>query len=173
MIHVNRGPMRPEHGVFVIWDGARVADDAILADLARRFWLRAVYEVHWTPELVQRNYERFYSDLDVRGVYHLLNKGTGPFLAAVLVDRSPSLEPRMTSRGRRTVNARFVDAKLQYREWLGGLGVHCGETAWETRRDLTMLLGPQVRDQLLGDAVAWDGRVEAMHRDLSGADGWN
>ena len=128
-------------GLFVLWPNSRsTAEQRILDDLRERFALRRVFEVHWTPHRVRANYERFYSDLEVRGVYHLLNKGTGPFLAAVIEDRSPVLEPRMTSRGRRTVNARFVDAKSRYRDWLGGLGVHCGETCWETQRDLTMLL---------------------------------
>jgi len=160
-------------GLFVLWPNSRGSEHRILADLRERFVLRRVFEVHWTPSRVRSNYERFYSDLEVRGVYHLFNKGSGPFLAAVVEDRSPTLEPRMTSRGRRTVNARFVDAKAQYREWMGSLGVHCGETDWETQRDLTMLLGQQLRDRLLEDPHAWNDCIEVLHRDVSGADGWS
>ncbi|HEU4418682.1 MAG TPA: hypothetical protein VFT55_07060, partial [Planctomycetota bacterium] len=117
-----------------------------------------------------QNYQRFYSDLDVRGVYHVFNKGAGPFLAITLVDRSPSQEDRMTSRGSRTVNGRFLDAKLRYREWLGGLGVHCGETAWETKRDLRMLLGVEANSG--SEARRWNGEVQTLRRDVTGARGW-
>jgi len=142
-----------------------------MEDLRRCFEVVAVHEVHWSPGLVERNFERFYSDLSVRGVYHVFNKGAGPFLAIRVVDRSPVIEERMTSRGPRTVNGRFLDAKLRYREWLGGIGTHCGETAWETRRDLKMLLGIEQGADPAAMAP-WDGKIEVIHRDVTGARGW-
>ena len=158
-------------GLFVIWHNSRREEKRILADLNRLFEVLTVHEVHWSPELVEQNYQRFYSDLDVRGVYHLFNKGAGPFLAITLVDRSPAQEDRMTSRGSRTVNARFLDAKLRYREWLGGLGVHCGETTWETKRDLRMLLGLEASSESEA-STRWNGEVQILRRDVTGARGW-
>jgi hypothetical protein len=163
--------VQPLAGLFVLWDAVRGHESEILADLERRFAVLSVTEVEWTPRRVERNYERFYSDLDVRGVYHVLNKGAGPLLAVVLWDPDPVVEVRMTSRGPREVNANFLDAKLRYREWCGGLGVHCGETWRETRRDLAMLLGePDVITA--GPHPTWDGRIERIVRDVTGSDGW-
>jgi hypothetical protein len=163
--------MRPMAGLFVLWDAVRGHESDILADLERRFRVVSVTEVDWTPGEVERNYERFYSDLDVRGVYHVLNKGAGPLLAVVLWDPDPVVEVGMTSRGPREVNANFLDAKVRYREWCGGLGVHCGETSRETRRDLAMLLGePDVI--VASPRATWDGRIERTARDVTGSGGW-
>ncbi|MCP3919752.1 MAG: hypothetical protein GY711_29815, partial [bacterium] len=147
---------------------ARVQEQRILADLGSRFELLQVHEVHWSPDLVATNFQRFYSDLDVRGVYHIFNKGFRPFLAVTLVDPEPVREARMTSRGRRDVNARFVDAKLEYRSWLGSIGVHCGETPEETRRDTCMLVGDAAAVQ-----APWNGDVAVLRRDVRGAHGWS
>ncbi|MCP4036533.1 MAG: hypothetical protein GY733_06325, partial [bacterium] len=56
-----------QSGLFVLWDVARVQEQRILADLGSRFELLQVHEVHWSPDLVATNFQRFYSDLDVRG----------------------------------------------------------------------------------------------------------
>jgi len=162
---------RSQLGLFVIWQNSRREEKRILADLNRLFDVLAVQEVHWSPELVEQNFERFYSDRDVRGVYHVLSKGAGPFLAVTLVDRSPAQEERMTARGHRTVNGRFLDAKLRYREWLGSLGVHCSETTWETRRDLRMLLDVEASSESVA-STRWNGKVEVLRRDVTGARGW-
>ena len=108
--------MDPVPGLFVLWDAVRSHESEILADLERRFGVVSVTEVEWTPGRVERNYERFYSDLDVRGVYHVLNKGAGPLLAVVLWDPDPIVEVRGTSRGPRDVTAHFLNARLRYRE---------------------------------------------------------
>jgi hypothetical protein len=69
------------------------------------------------------------------------------------------------------VNGRFLDAKLRYREWLDGLGVHCGETAAETRRDIRMLLGVDEKSEREANA-RWNGEIEVLRRDITGARGW-
>lgn len=171
---VTRISYNPEQqlGLFVIWQNARALQARILSDMDQRFELLGVHEVTWTPRRVMDNFQRFYSDLEVRGVYHVFNKGAGPFLAVTLVDPSPSFESRMTSRGQREVNARFLDAKQLYRAWSGGLEVHCGETPWETNRDLTMLLGVDAKSYLDSRTGPWNQTVETLQRDLPGAEGW-
>ena len=168
------GDEAPEHGLFVFWERARRDEREILADLARRFRPIQAYEIRWTPALVRRNFERFYSDLEVRGVYHEISKGAGPFVAATLIDPHPVYDERQTSRGLRTVNTNFHDAKVEYRERVGHLGLHCSETAVETRRDLAMLLGLDVR-QLDVDVPLepWNGQVERIDIDIAGANGWD
>jgi hypothetical protein len=158
-------------GLFVLWEKVRHEQSRILSDLAERFDVLSVTHVEWTPALVERNFERFYCDLPVRGVYHVLNKGAGPFLAVRLRDPAPTFEIRTTSRGPRVVNANLVDAKLRYREWCAGLGVHCGETPRETQRDLAMLLGESHAVAPLS-GTTWDGRIEHLDKDVAGSTGW-
>lgn len=161
-----------ERGLFIIWARARQLQDEILADLATRFRVQSVREVYWTHKFISANFQRFYSDLDLRGVYHRLNKGDGPFLAITVVDEAPAFDVRDTGRGRRQVLANFMDAKSLYREWSGGIGIHCGETAWETERDLCMLFGLEETASAQDSDTAWDGSIEKLHCDLAGAGGW-
>ena len=168
------GDEAPEYGLFVVWEQARRDEREILADLARRFRLIQAYEIRWTPALVRRNYERFYSDLEVRGVYHEINKGAGSFVAATLIDPHPVYDRRQTSRGPRTVNTNFHDAKLEYRDRVGHLGLHCSESAAETRRDLVMLLGLDVCQlDVEVPLEPWDGQVERIEIDIAGPNGWD
>src|SRR5215213_8160135 len=159
-------------GVFVIWEKARGASDRILAHVADRFDVLHVYDVHWSRSLVTQNFRRFYSDVDVRGIAHLDVKGAGPFLAVTVLDRAPLMEERVTARGLRLVNSRFVDAKLTVRAWTSEYAVHSGENEWENARDLTMLLGEDPRSHLERSPVPWDGHVERLDRDVVGARGW-
>jgi hypothetical protein len=166
------GTMESGFGLFVIWPSGMSHADNILQDLARRFEILQIVEVHWSDHLVRRNYERFYSDLDVAGVYHELNKGRGPFLAIPVRDNHLARDYRDTSRGRRLVSVNLVDTKHHFRDRLGNIGVHCGENDWESERDLIMLLG--LRPCELGST----GRVtglepsSSLHRDVTGARGW-
>ena len=160
-------------GVFVIWEKARGAEDRIVADLAERFDVLHVYDVHWSRSLVTQNYRRFYSDVEDRGIAHLDMKGAGPFVAVTVLDRAPLMEERVTSRGLRLVNSRFLDAKLTERAWTSDYAVHCGENEWENTRDLMMLLGEDPRSHLERSPLPWDGRVERLDRDVIGARGWS
>jgi hypothetical protein len=162
----------PQVGLFVIWGHARAAEDRIVTDLADRFEVLHVYDVHWSRSLLMRNFRRFYSDIDVRGIAHLYKKGAGAFLAITAVDHQPRFEERMTARGMRLVNSRFLDAKVIYREWTSDLVVHCGENEWENTRDITMLLGEDPRSHLARSSRRWDGLVERLDRDIVGARGW-
>ncbi|MBT8241019.1 MAG: hypothetical protein KJN63_07310 [Acidimicrobiia bacterium] len=163
-----------EPGLFVIWAKARHDEKEILADLAGRFRLTGAFEIHWTPALVRRNFERFYCDLDVRGVYHEINKGSGPFIAATVIDTQPAHDMRQTSRGPRTVNTNFHDAKVEYRARVGHMGLHCSETEAETRRDTLLLLGRDVCDsENKESSEPWNGALENLEIDVAGANGWD
>jgi len=164
--------MTPDSSLFVLWSNGRHVEDRILADLERRFELVGLYEVVWSAEHAVQNFRRFYSDLPVRGVYHALAKGRRPFLAAVVLDRHPEVAERDTSRGRRVVNAHFLEAKTEYRQWAGELTIHCTETPFETRRDLTMLLGTNAPFPESLAADARPGRPERLVKDPVGAGGW-
>ena len=161
-----------EPGLFVIWGTARYVQNEILEDIAARFHIVDVYEMHWSPRMVWANFQRFYSDLEARGIYHQQNKGAGPFLAVIVCDRSPLYQERLTGRGMRPVNTGFFDVKSLYRDWSGGIGVHCSETQKETERDLCMLLGPEIHADADLFSTSWDGSIKPAHQDLAGAHGW-
>ncbi len=160
-------------GLFVIWPIGRSCSGPILDDLAHRFEILDLIEVTWSDHLVRRNYERFYSDLDVAGVYHELNKGRGPFLAVAVRDENPAVETRPTSRGMRPVSANFVDAKNRYRDTLGNMSVHCGENEWESTRDLAVLLGLTPTQLAAAQPIDGLAPTRSIHRDPTGSDGWS
>jgi hypothetical protein len=163
----------PQLGLFVLWEKARGEEDRILADLADRFDVLHVYDVHWTQSLVTQNYRRFYSDVEARGVAHVYKKGAGALLAVTVLDRKPLMEERMTARGMRIVNSRFLDAKLDYRGWTSETAVHSGENEWENARDITMMLGEDPRSHLERSPGPWDGQIERLDQDVAGARGWS
>ncbi len=158
-------------GLFVLWPRARPWQARVLADLARDFTVVDLTEVHWRPEETARNYRRFYSDIPIRGAAHQHNKGTGPLLAIVVRDPAPALGLRDTTRGPRRVNVRMLAAKQRHRQWAPALGVHCTENAWETRRDLALLLDQDVASLLA--RPAWSGPPAHRRADLVGAQGWS
>jgi len=122
--------------------------------------------------MVWANFQRFYSDLEVRGIYHQRSKGAGPFLAVIVCDRSPLYHERLTGREMCPVNTGFFDSKSTYRSWSGSLGIHCGETQKETTRDLCILLGPEIHADSDLSSTSWDGSIKPAHQDLAGAYGW-
>ncbi len=159
-------------GLFIIWPKARSQQDSILADLERRFKLLSVYEFHWTRSLAVENFQRFYSDAGIRGAYHALYKGMGPFILITLIDPQPRFEFRETSKGRRKVNTRLYDAKMQYRSWTGKFQIHCSETAWETDRDLGIIFGTGAQSYLAPNQSPWSHNIEMIEQDPIGASGW-
>ena len=163
--------------LFVIWSNGRHMEGRIVADLERRFELVRLYEVVWSPDHAMQNFRRFYGDLGVRGLYHALAKGRGPFLAALLFDPRPRVMECETSRGPRLVNANFLEAKTEYRRWAGEYTIHCTENPFETHRDLTMLLGTDAPIPLRLAAERPSSqfrpeRVERLMQNPVGAEGW-
>ena len=167
-----QGQNTDQVGLFALWPNARRQEQQVLDDLNARFDILGIYEIEWTPGLVAANYQRFYSDLQLRGVYHANRKGTGKFLAVPVRDPKPDFQQRMTSKGSRLVNANFLDAKMLYREWSDDLNVHCSETVTEANRDVTMLLGTNAADTL-ARRHEWSGKVVSLQRDITGAHGWD
>jgi hypothetical protein len=166
-------PTAENLGLFIVWSTGAPYLDRIIEDLRSTFELLRIDSVHWSPELVMENYRRFYCDIPVRGVYHQLNKGKEPFTAILLWDPEPEFAARATARGLRYVNARLTDSKNRYRQWTGGVGVHCAETPWETARDLTMLFGPQDYAQLCAAPRRPAPERRTLPRDIMGARGWH
>lgn len=167
--------MSNELGLFVLWSGSRFAQGRILADIQERFEVRRAYDVTWSRDRVTANFARFYRGRPqppYRAAFEE-QKGRGPFLLVTVVDHAPRYEERDTLKGRRSVNTRFFDAKLRYREWVGGtMRVHATDSRQEARRDLTLLLGSDGERYLDENRGVWDGQVRPLRRDLAGSDGW-
>jgi hypothetical protein len=162
-----------ETGLFIIWETGRQFQDQILDDIAAHFHINRVTEFRWTPAMVWANYQRFYSDTQIRGSAQARNKGLGSFLAINVIVNSPTYDRRLTrNRGVRVVNTAMFDAKTRFREWTGGYGIHCGETLSENLRDTYMLYGPASDDWLERELPKWNGTIDILEQDPLGAHGW-
>ncbi|MDH3249403.1 MAG: hypothetical protein OEQ47_10595 [Acidimicrobiia bacterium] len=162
-----------EFGLFVIWEQARGEEGRILADLQESFEVLAVHEITWTPDLADANFHRFYRGELEPPYGHLFRrqKGSGPFVVATVIDPRPDYQLRNNTDGPSMVNARFLDAKAQYRSWTPGpMQVHATSSRVEAARDLYMLLGITV-EEYLSDPVVRGEKV--VHRDLVGSPGWS
>jgi hypothetical protein len=164
-----------ELGLFVLWSESRFAQDRVLADIEEHFHVRRVYEVFWTPDHITANFARFYrgrAQPPYRAAFEE-QKGRGPFLLVTVADEAPHYAERPTLKGLRVVNARFFDAKMRHREWIGGkMRVHATDSVEEARRDLSLLLGRDAEHYLEEHPGDWDGRFRVLRRDLVGANGW-
>jgi hypothetical protein len=170
------GPAGPELGLFVLWSDGRRAHERILRHAGTHFDVRRVYEIHWTPELVPRNWTRFFRGGLGRPSRPLPGgrDAEGPILVVTAVDPAPRYAPRATARGSAHVSANFFDASGEFAAWIGGgSGIHGSSSATEAARDLMLLLGTDPETHLRDNPRAWDGRIERIHRDLSGARGWS
>lgn len=166
----------PELGVFVIWGDGRAEQDRILAAIAEGFEIRSVTEVVWTEHLISENFARFYRNypLPPYGNFLETQKGRGPFLVVAAIDPAPRYEPRMTTSGMATVSASFLEAKQRFRTWSGGNRwlIHAADSAAHAARDLALLLGTDPEAHLRVHPAPWDGTVRTVHRDVTGAHGW-
>ncbi len=164
-----------ELGLFVIWSNARTHESRILEDLRRRFTLLDVFEVHWSPDKVVQNYDRFYRARLTPPYRTSLeyDKGSGPLLAVVVRDESPSYGRRQTTGGQLVVSTRVFDAKDLCRSWTGGgTNVHSSDSPTNAARELSLLLSLDPQNYQDHDFRPWDGTVKPLHRDLAGANGW-
>lgn len=156
--------------LFAIWERGRVAEGAIVDDLAERFRVVDVVEVHWSPEQFARNLVVFYGDDLADGDEKVRECGTGPFLVVVVVDEHP--RRRLRRRGWRLerINSSTVDAKARYRSMAGGgYRVHASDHAREADRDLVLLFGRRAASY----AGARPSLARRQHRgDVLGAGDW-
>ncbi len=163
--------MKPEIHLFIIWEKARNLQEKILNDIALHFTILKQYEIMWTPKLVASNYTRFCGTrLGDNLAWKMDRCGVGEFLVCIVRDDNPRYEVRDTFHGKASVNVEMFEAKWRYREWQDGdINVHATDNEVETNHDLTMLIGKNVDDFLASCA---DSKVEKLHRDIEGANGW-
>jgi len=161
----------PELGILVVRSTTGPERDRILAHARDRLDVRRVYEVSWTRELAAENFARFYR---TRPSIAVQTPGArGPLLVITAVDPEPRYERRVTATGSATVSTRIFDTARQLRTWTGGSRVHGSASAREAARDLMLLLGTDPEAHLRENPQPWDGNVETIQRDLTGARGWS
>jgi hypothetical protein len=166
--------MDGEVHIILLWPNALDRQDRILADMAVHFTRLGLYRVTWSEANFAANISRFYGKslpIDSDKISHC---GTGPFLAAVVLDKAPVQDYRWTSKGARLVNTNLFDAKQRYRDWTGGgHRVHATDSAAETRHDAALLFGRPAAEFMGQPEQSWEAVPEELGRDLSGADGWH
>ena len=168
--------MRSEFGLFVVWAEADHLRSRLLDALAEQFEIRGVHRITWSPPLVAENFGRFYRSSRLTPpfqTYFQHQKGSGAFTVVAVLDPEPTFAQRQTSHGPQVVNTRLFDLKREFRQLAGGrMVIHATDTASEAIRDAYMLLGAAPAAYLASHQRRWDGSVEVLHRDLTGASGW-
>jgi len=171
--HASRRPPATELALVVLWEHARHAEDRILADLTERFDVLATTEVAWSPDRFGENLTRFYGTLLPPGSDKETHCGSGPFLAIILRDPTPTYEVRPTSKGPRRVAKRVFDSKARYREWTGGgHRIHASNDPFEVVHDLHLLLGIDFDGDPLTQIRGLPASL-TLSRDLPGTNGWS
>lgn len=134
--------MKPENGLFLLWENARENEKLILEDIRKNFTILDMEEIQWDDSNFSKNLTRFYGknllDCDEKE----LHIGKGAFLLIVAQDSNPKYEPRKTSNGEKEVNINFFDKKTYYRKITGGgHKVHSTIDEKEFNRDIYLLTG--------------------------------
>lgn len=158
--------------LFIVWSRGREHEQEILADIDSEFDVLDLLEVSWTASIFSDNLTRFYGEALPSGSEKERHCGNGPFLAVVVRDRRPQLEPRRPN-GRRlqVVDVRTLEAKNRYRTLTGGgHRVHATLEPREFAHDLYLLFGrvPSYYDEI----ESWDGNVTSWRHDAVGSEGW-
>ena len=146
------GTVGPELGLVVVWTADQGARERVLDRARALSGVRRVHAVRWTPALVTSNCERFH-----RPALRPPAEGGVPAPLLVLtLDRTQS------------------DAATELRARAGtAASVYESASGAAAARDLMLLLGVDPATQLAGGATPWVGRIEELHRDLTGANGWS
>jgi hypothetical protein len=160
--------------LFIIWENARGFQDRILEDISDNVQIIEVIEMVWSDKNYSSNLTRFYGQKLPDKSFKEKHCGKGPFLLVLCRDEVPRYEERDTvSRNIERVNTKMFDLKQRYRGWTGGgHKVHATNSPKETEHDLALLLGINYQDYEQKNYITWDGKIERVARDLSGADGW-
>jgi hypothetical protein len=152
----NAAPV-PDFGLLVVAAPPSSERERILDRARALFDVRRVYDIRWTPELAAQNHARFYRQRARNGAAH----GADRLLLVTGVE----------SRRPGTENGKLRDAAQELQSSTPGT-VHASGTAAEAARDLMLLLGTDPHTHLSENPRPWDGRVEEIQRDVSGARGW-
>src|SRR3990172_1615512 len=124
--------------IFIIWENALAWYEGLLYDIEKKFTVKAVYDVSWSPQYFTNNLKRFYGDTLPKPFKKTENCGTGNFLVIICEDIHPKIGLRKTSIGKQYVNTNVYDCKISFRRRIGGdYPIHASINKKETDHDLT------------------------------------
>jgi predicted Ser/Thr protein kinase len=169
--------MASEYYSYIIWHNALENAEKIINHIMAKpdMKVRQAWHINWSTDLFPENMSRFYGKnlpADSNKVSHC---GAGPFVLLLLEDLDPVFGYRHTSKGFDYLNTKLFDLKSESRHLTGGgHRIHTANTEAETRHDVILLLGKtltQVVEELPDDE--WQGDIQPVERNLSGARGWD
>lgn len=159
--------------LIVLWETARGKEKEILEDMQKHVRILQAYDIQWTRERVADNFSRFYGVKLPDKSFKEIECGAGAFLLLVVRDEHPQYGYVETSRGHEQANLTLFSLKEKYREWTnGGCKIHTTNSVAETNHDACLMLGKNYADLDASVPDAWDGSITRLHRDITGADGW-
>jgi len=160
--------------LFVIWPDARHHETLITEMIGADFCIVARFELHWSDERRENDFERLYATGVGLGSGKVEDAGVGPAVLVVAEDTDPTYQYRRNVSGfLEPTNVRMSRVKRAARDVAGGYTVHSSNSLGEFFRDATLMLGPRRLDELLQqDTSAQLPPIEEVHADLIGANGW-
>ena len=159
----------PEGHLLVFWRWPADGLENILDRIRERFEINRVVHLYWTEERIVDNFQRFYAMISGHAYQKFTEAGVLPFLLVLVTDHNPVYEYRIAAgSGFKKVNVHSFDLKQALRRQ-GRTSLHTTNTPREFRRDLMYLMGQGAPNY---HPPPWDGKIEEIHRDVIGADGW-
>ena len=163
---------KPEFHLMVFWKRPVDGEDQLLEQISAHFSIKEVFHLHWTPEKIVENFQRFYAMIEGHAYQKFTQSGVLPFLLVVVQDLKPSYEYRVSGgSGYKFVNTKTFDLKQKMRKQKG-ISLHATNDHREFRRDLMYLLGIKADVYAKKNLGNWDGNIQQIHQDIVGADGW-
>lgn len=165
--------------MFVLWQNAQPQWPEILEDLERRFIVLDVRYIEWPADEVDDNFLRLYGSAPQRGRgTHFKRKeivGGGQFAVVTIEDPAPRYDyDRTFSKKVELVNRAVVEAKARYREMTGGgFRVHSSNSLGEFFRDMSLLVGAPLLDELIARERRQGDAALTVRTSLAGAGGWD
>jgi hypothetical protein len=155
--------------LIIIWEKALDKEVEILNYLSKKFELIKKLEITWNSKNIGANFSRFYGENLPEGSFKEKHCGSGKFLALIVEDQKPLHGLRKTSKGTKIVNTNIFDCKQLFREWTGGgHKIHASDDETESRKDIALLLGIDIKK----DLNLISKYNDTLTQDLIGTNGW-
>lgn len=172
--------MREIH-TMIVWSNASQISRDVEEKLKSNFNLISQFEVCWQKEKFLDNLKVFYShsqkhrtedDYERLLVKKMEHCGDKPFSLFVYEDVNPTYDFRLTSSGNRSVNINVFDCKKILREDTGGgHKIHASDNTFESNKDLTLLLGLNLKD-FLNQKLESNQNIKVIRNNCIGVDGY-
>ena len=170
------GPVRgnQDYHLFCVWDRASKFADKCEDMLAAQFSMVARATVVWSPELVQRNYNRLYGSNLGGSTGKEETAGRGPFELFIIQDETPAYSLKKANSGKiEFQNETVRRVKDSLRELTGQPDqflIHSSNSSTEFWRDAHLLLGGEVLFALLNQP-GYSKMLQTV-ADPPGSGGW-